>query len=179
MNDTGRTGTSSSAYYASRGRDGHLTYMMSTPPPSPPPASPDPESESESEDADAPEIDEEEEEEEDEIQRCTAMRSIVYQEILDRFSFLPESSLVTIAQSDIWNIDIELQAQQPLVQTQPGVYKPTPVRRISIGMIPFSSGPYEIMRFTRDGCYGDKQEFETRRELLNALERYLRHLEPA
>lgn len=168
---TGRTGTSSSAYYASLGPNGHLTYMMSTPPPSPP-------SSSSSSDSDSEPASDSYEEENDPA-KCTDMRPILFQAAIDRFPFLESSSLADITESNIWNIEIRLKAKQSLVRKPSGGYGITPVIRISFGMIPFSSGPYEIMRFTRDGCYGDKQEFETIRDLLDALERYLRHLEPA
>ena len=169
---SGRTGTSSSVYLGSLCSNGHERYMMSTPPPSSSSSS------SSSSDSDSEPASDSYEEEND-FAKCTAMRPLVFLETQNRFSFLESSALVTITESDKWNIEIELKAKQPLVRTPSGVFKITPVTRISIGMIPFSDGPYEMMRFNGDQCYGDEVKFETIEELLDALEPYLRHFEPA
>ena len=163
-------GTSSSVYLDSLCRNGHLRHMINTPPSSVSSSSPsvsDSESDPEPE-ADAPV---------DEFERCNDMRPIVFQETMQRFPFLKSSQLAQIEESLDWNIEIRLRARKPLVQTAPGMFKVTPVIRLSLGLIPFSS--YELMRFTHKGCYKDALRFESIPELLNALEPYLRHLEPA
>ena len=173
---SGITGTSSSTYLGSRCSNGHLRYMMPTPPSSVSSSSSSSPSVSDSESE--PEQDAHDSNE-DEKAKCKARRPLVYRETMFRFPFLESSQLADIVESRMWNIEICLTARQPLVRTPSGMFKLTPVTRLSFGMIPSSDAPYELTRFTCDGSYYKQQlRFATIDELLTALERYLRHLEP-
>ena len=165
------TGTSSSVYLGSLCADGHLRWMLPM----------DKSSSSSSLDSSSSLYSEPEPESLDEsIQQCTAAKHVIFQNIVSQYPYVVSSphARVTVSQAG-WNIELCLIAEKPVFESALGVFKPTKVTRISFGKIPFSDGPFEILRFKGDECFGeDPEKFKTSEDMIKFLKRYITPLEP-